>query len=97
LGLTVNGILSGPNPWHIHGDATITLLFFSVSASVDLTWGDSTQAKLPATPSDGTQFSIQSVSINSKPEATQTIQDYFAPGQFLTLNDADKLSKPAFE
>lgn len=165
LGLTVNGTLSGTNPWHIHGDATITLLFFSVSASVDLTWGDSTQAKLPAkpvlpdltqalkdprnwnaalppgatvavtlatqkpdgttlrvhpmgtlavketvvpldlpitrygnaTPSDGTQFSIQSVSINSKPEATQTIQDYFAPGQFLTLNDADKLSKPAFE
>ena len=165
LGLTVNGSLSGPTPWHIHGDATISFLFFSVSASVDLTWGDSTQAKLPAkpvlpdltqalqdprswnsalpegasvavtfatlkpdgktlrvhpigtltvketvvpldlpitrygnaTPSDGTQFSIQSVQINSKTESIQTIQDYFAPGQFLTLNDADKLSKPSFE
>ncbi len=44
------GLFAGPTPWHLHGDATITFLFFSVSASVDLTWGDSTQATLPQQP-----------------------------------------------
>jgi hypothetical protein len=165
LGLNVNGTFQGPTPWHFHGEASISLLFFSVSASVDLTWGSSTQATIPsqpvlpdlikafqnpqswsaalppattvgvslatkkptdltlcvhpigtlqvketvvpldlpigkygnATPSDGTEFSIQSVQINSQTETIQTIQDYFAPGQFLNLSDADKLSKPSFE
>jgi hypothetical protein len=50
MGLTVNGVFSGPTPWHLHGEATISFLFFSVSASVDLTWGDSTKAILPAKP-----------------------------------------------
>ena len=164
-GLNVDGTFAGPTPWHLHGDATITFLFFSVSASVDLTWGDSTQATLPAlpvlpdlfaalqnpaswsatlpdgataavtlaqqnpadktlrvhpmgtlqvkekvvpldlpitkygnaTPADGTDFSIASVQINTLTESTQTIQDYFAAAQFLTLSDADKLSSPSFE
>jgi hypothetical protein len=165
LGLNVNGTFQGPTPWHFHGEVSISLFFFSVSASVDLTWGSSTQATIPsqpvlpdlfkalqnpqswsaalppattvavslatqkltdktlcvhpigtlqvketvvpldlpiarygnATPSDGTEFSIQSVQINSQTETIQTIQDYFAPGQFLNLSDADKLSKPSFE
>jgi hypothetical protein len=165
LGLNVNGTFQGPTPWHFHGEASISLLFFSVSASVDLTWGSSTQATIPAqpvlpdlfnafknpqswsaalppattvavslatqkptdqtlcvhpmgtlqvketvvpldlpitkygnaTPSDGTEFSIQSVQIDAQTETIQTIQDYFAPGQFLNLSDADKLSKPSFE
>ena len=164
-GLNVDGLFSGPTPWHFHGDASITFLFISVSASLDLTWGDSTQATLPqrpvlpdlfaalqnpaswntalpdgtttavtlltqnpadktlrvhpmgtlqvketvvpldlpitrygnATPADGTEFSIASVQINAQAENAQTIQDYFAAGQFLTLSDADKLSKPSFE
>ena len=35
--------------------------------------------------------------INAKTETIQPIQDYFAPGQFLNLSDADKLSEPSFE
>jgi hypothetical protein len=165
LGLNVDGLFQGPTPWHFHGTASIDILFFSVSASVDLTWGSSNQATIPskpvlpdlftalanpqdwsaalpasttvgvsfatknpndqtlcvhpmgtlqikekvvpldlpitmygnATPSDGTEFSIQSVQINSQTEAITPIQDYFAPGQFLTLQDADKLSTPSFE
>jgi hypothetical protein len=165
LGLNVDGTLSGPRPWHLHGDASISLFFFSVSASVDLTWGDSTPVTLPqksvladlvpalqnpqnwsaalpggttqavsfvsakpddttllvhpmgtltvrekvvpldlaitqygnATPSDGTYFSISKVLINASPETQQSITDYFAAGQFLTLSDADKLSRPSFE
>ncbi|HMH16006.1 MAG TPA: DUF6603 domain-containing protein [Edaphobacter sp.] len=165
LGLTVNGSIAGPTPWHLHGEVSISLLFFSVSASVDLTWGSSTQATIPqqpvlpdlfkalqnpaswsaalpagtgptvtlttakpnstmllvhpmgtltvketvvpldlpitrygnATPSDGTEFSISGVQINSQSETIQAVTDYFAPGQFLTLSDADKLATPSFE
>jgi hypothetical protein len=50
-----------------------------------------------ATPADGTEFSIDSVQINTQPENIQKVPDYFAAGQFLTLSDADKLSKPSFE
>jgi hypothetical protein len=164
-GLTVKGTLFGPTPWHLHGSASISFLFFSVSASLDLTWGSSTQATIPqqavlpdlfnalknpanwsaalppgngpsvtlttpdpgsqtllvhpmgtlrvketvtpldlaitrygsAAPADGTQFSIVSVQMNGKSETIQSVQDYFAPGQFLTLSDADRLGSPAFE
>jgi uncharacterized protein DUF6603 len=165
IGLNVDGLFSGPTPWHFHGDASISILFFTVSASLDLTWGDSTQATIPAkpvlpdlfaalkdprnwnatlpagasvgvslvtlkptdttlrvhpmgtltvrekvvpldlpitkygnaTPSDGDEFSIQSVQINTQAETIQSVQDYFAIGQFETLSDSDKLSKPSFE
>jgi hypothetical protein len=50
LGLNVDGLFSGPRPWHLHGDASIDILFFSVSASVDLTWGDSTPVTVPSKP-----------------------------------------------
>jgi len=46
-GLRVDGRLSGPRPWHLHGDASIDILFFSVSVGLDLTWGDATPAVLP--------------------------------------------------
>jgi hypothetical protein len=49
-GLRVDGVFSGPRPWHLHGDASIDILFFSVSVSLDLTWGDSTPAVLPQRP-----------------------------------------------
>jgi len=39
-GLTVTGTLTGTTPWHVHGDATLHLLCFSVSKSVDRTWGE---------------------------------------------------------
>lgn len=42
--LTVHGVFTGPRPWHLHGDASIDILFFSVSASISLSWGDSTPA-----------------------------------------------------
>jgi hypothetical protein len=165
MGLNVDGLFQGPTPWNFQGSVSITFLFFTVSASANLTWGNSNQATIPskpvlpdlftalqnpqdwsaalpaattvgvsfatpnpndttlcvhpmgtlqvkekvvpldlpitmygnATPSDGTEFSIQSVQINAQTESITTIQDYFAPGQFLTLSDADKLSNPSFE
>ena len=36
----LDGKLSGPAPWHISGDASISLLFFDVSVHFDKTWGD---------------------------------------------------------
>jgi hypothetical protein len=165
LGLNVDGLFSGPRPWHLHGDASIHILFFTVSVSLDLTWGDATPVTLPAkpvlpdllaaldaasswsstlpagavqavslstpkpdattllvhplgtltvkenvvpldlaitrygnaTPSDGSLFSISDVQINGSEESRQNVRDYFAAGQFLTLSDADKLSRPSFE
>lgn len=47
LGLNVDGLFSGPRPWHLHGDATIDILFFSVTATVNLTWGDPTPVTVP--------------------------------------------------
>jgi len=40
-GLNVTGVFTGTSPWHVHGDATFHILCFSVSASVDATWGQS--------------------------------------------------------
>ncbi len=39
----LDGKLSGPSPWHISGDASISLLFFSLSVHFDKTWGDTAQ------------------------------------------------------
>jgi len=50
LALQVDGLLAGPRPWHIHGDASIQILFFSVSVSLDITWGDPTPVVLPSKP-----------------------------------------------
>ncbi len=50
-GLNVSGMLSGFHPYHFKGTAKIEFLIFSVSASVDLTWGDKTPpAPLPPKP-----------------------------------------------
>src|SRR5262249_15663583 len=48
-------------------------------------------------PADGSEFAISDVQINGKEEAAQTLQDYFAGAEYLTLSDGDKLSKPSFE
>jgi hypothetical protein len=48
LGITLDAELSGPTPWHVHGSASLQILFFSVSASIDLTWGDDQAVSLPA-------------------------------------------------
>src|SRR5262249_46288309 len=47
-GINLDALLSGPNPWHLHGDASLTFLFFTVSVSIDLTWGDPNPATLPS-------------------------------------------------
>ena len=50
LGIHLDAELSGPTPWHVHGSASFQILFFSISAGVDLTWGDDHAITLPATP-----------------------------------------------
>jgi hypothetical protein len=163
--LSVSGSFSGPRPWNFNGSASISILWWSVSASLNITWGDSTPVTIPqkpvlpdlvnalqapanwsaalpagmtpavsliapkpanptllvypmgtlsirenvvpldvtisrygnATPSDGHLFAISDVEINNQQTNRQTFQEYFAPGQFNALNDADKLSQPSFE
>jgi hypothetical protein len=45
--IRVDGMLAGPSPWHVHGDASLHILFITISASIDLVWGDDKQATLP--------------------------------------------------
>jgi hypothetical protein len=39
-GISVYCELSGPTPWHAKGDASLTILFFSISIGFDVTWGE---------------------------------------------------------
>lgn len=43
----LRGSLEGPTPWHIQGSAEISLLFFSVSVDVDVTFGERRAETLP--------------------------------------------------
>jgi hypothetical protein len=49
-GIQLTASLSGTQPWHLHGSASFNILFFSVSATIDLSWGDSTPATVPSQP-----------------------------------------------
>lgn len=40
-GINVHCELSGPTPWHALGEASLKILFFSVSVGFDQTWGES--------------------------------------------------------
>jgi hypothetical protein len=164
-GIHLDASLSGPRPFHLHGDASLHILFFDVSVTVDLSWGKSTPAVLPsapvlppliaalgdsrnwsvalpsqsaqavtlrtitpdpslivahpmgtlsvrenvvpldipitkfngASPSDGNQFAIASVAINSESTAVAPYQEDFAVAQYTDMSDADKLSVPSYE
>jgi hypothetical protein len=39
--------LEGPTPWHARGEASITLLFFDVDVSIDVSWGEPAGPPLP--------------------------------------------------
>jgi Family of unknown function (DUF6603) len=39
-GIHVHGELSGPTPWHVEGEAGITILFFEISVGFSVTWGE---------------------------------------------------------
>jgi hypothetical protein len=41
MGISVFCELSGPTPWHAKGDASLTILFFTITVGFDVTWGDS--------------------------------------------------------
>jgi hypothetical protein len=49
MGITFNGELSGPTPWHVKGEAHISLLFFDIGVDVDVTWGESHTLDAPPT------------------------------------------------
>lgn len=45
-GIDVSCELSGPTPWHAHGEARFKILFFSIRIGFDETWGDDPVAVL---------------------------------------------------
>jgi hypothetical protein len=44
MGISVHAKLSGPEPWHARGEASIKILFFKISIPFDETWGDDAAA-----------------------------------------------------
>jgi hypothetical protein len=46
-GVHLDGVLSGPTPWRVRGDATISLFFFDISVDVNVKFGSEEQATLP--------------------------------------------------
>ena len=51
-----------------------------------------------ATPADPGSFAISSLSVGGAPVAAPSpVNDWFAPGQFMRLSDADALARPSFE
>lgn len=38
--IDVRGTLSGPTPWDVNGEASLTILFFEISVGFHVTWGD---------------------------------------------------------
>lgn len=46
-GLSIRVRLEGPTPWHARGEASISLLFFDVDVSIDVTWGEPRGEPLP--------------------------------------------------
>jgi hypothetical protein len=46
----LEGHVSGPNPWHVAGKASLSLLFFDVSVHFNKTWGDAAPALPPIDP-----------------------------------------------
>src|SRR5439155_10753286 len=40
--------VEGPTPWHAHGSAGISLLFFDIDVDIDTTWGERQDTNLPA-------------------------------------------------
>ncbi len=48
LSVRVKMSLEGPTPWRAKGTGKVSLLFFSVSANFDKTWGDKKDTSLPS-------------------------------------------------
>ncbi len=165
MGISVDGKLTGPTPWHAEGDAHVSILFFDVSVHVSVTIGNAQSNPLPTTnvwiplaaaittaanwtgalpqgapqvvaltppagtsaptlidpagaltfqqtvvplnqpitmfgngtPQGQSEFDLGQVTLGGANTAYSTVTGEFAPGQFQTLSDADKLSAPSFE
>jgi hypothetical protein len=164
LSVTLELTLSGPQPWHGHGRASFSILFFDVGVSFDFTIGDAGppalpqtvdvaplllaaladarawSAQLPAggdalvtlravppsaqvlahphgtlqvrqrlvpldrtldrfggdTPAGARLFRIAGATLAGAAAETAPLDDLFAPAQFTSLTDEQKLSQPSF-
>lgn len=47
LSISLNFQLSGPTPWEAKGTGSLSILFFSIDVSFDVTWGDKKDTALP--------------------------------------------------
>ncbi len=43
----IRGMIEGPNPWHVKGHGSISLLFWDIDVDFETTWGESQNTNLP--------------------------------------------------
>jgi hypothetical protein len=60
-GVSVDLLLEGPGPWHAKGDASLHLLFFTVHAGFEVTWGEAVAAD-PQVEIDASALAAQGLS-----------------------------------
>ena len=46
-GVSVDLLLEGPGPWHAKGEASLHILFFTIHAGFEVTWGEDDHAPQP--------------------------------------------------
>lgn len=46
-GVSVDLLVEGPGPWHVKGDASLHLFFFTIHAGFDRSWGEDSTVALP--------------------------------------------------
>jgi hypothetical protein len=67
----LDGHLSGPTPWHVSGDASISLFFFDVSVHFDVSWGNQTPSLPPADPTPALHAALADGSAWTSPATTR--------------------------
>ncbi len=60
-GVSVDLLLEGPGPWHAKGDASLHLLFFTIHAGFEVTWGEAVAAD-PQVEIDASALAAQGLS-----------------------------------
>lgn len=164
-GISISGMLSGPSPYHVIAKGCISVLFFDICVTVDVTVGERKHIELPAkdpwlplveaiedprnwspTLAPGVRtavtfkeqqhsrslflvhpmgtvtlrqkilplnsrldkfgefdivgahrYELQGVLLGTEPVEYEVVEDFFAPGQYETLSNSEKLSQKSFD
>ena len=82
---------TGEMPLLLHPNELLTVRQSTVPLGIDI---DKFGERKPA---DGIRFGVAQAGLSGEDEEPVTVQNHFAPAQFLALNDEERLGRPAYE